>query len=521
MISLFTFFKGFLNPNDYFSDSYFYKNNYKVGSTEDLLSETGTYIIENDNNNNKKDKLDALNNCGSYNDAEFEIRTKAINQAFGIDYNTNNINDDVQSSSEMVKDVGQDELTPRNSVGNKNLKLFSSSNSTSPSSASSIESEQTNARNIVFNGNSSGITKTLTYDVLKIDGSVDIETNKSCSQSINTNLLLGDTDNLMNKINEKNKDFEALSTRATVNSSHAFKEPLNFNRKHNGGLSFSVDLDSDNDSSLKSSIQINSGRLKPKLKPATALQDQTLITRDMRNQSVKKLDVNKSRTSDSILTTSNDYETVKSMNTEPSLGTRIQNLTMQTESFHRRASVSSEKEFKPISAQATIPTSMVTNRTLILRQQSAKAKRESSVNTNNRTSQIGSQKPSTSNSSKERDKAPISDRTTTTRSSSKAPKSVSDNSRSSSPSIRQLASQHTPAKDAFLRRKTYDPVKAVEDARIKQKLKQTNGSSFRAKNPVKTSDNEDDCSVSSSMDLMAPLEKLNKSIAANKQVRKI
>jgi hypothetical protein len=235
--------------------------------------------------------------------------------------------------------------------------------------------------------------------------------------------------------------------------------------------------------------------------------------KDMCNQQVKKI-------SDSM-TTSNDYETVKSMNTEQSLGTRIQNLTMQTESFHRRASVSSEKEFRPINATTT---SMITNRTLILRQQSAKAKRESSVNTSNRTSQMGS-KPSTTinnNINKDRDRAPISDRTTTTttRSSSKAPKIQSDNSRSSSPSIRQLTNQHTPAKDAFLRRKTYDPVKAVEDARIKQKLKQTKSSSIKAKNPVKTSDNDDDCSVSSSMDLMAPLEKLKSSIAANKQVNK-
>jgi hypothetical protein len=60
------------------------------------------------------------------------------------------------------------------------------------------------------------------------------------------------------------------------------------------------------------------------------------------------------------------------MNTEQSLGTRVQNLTMQTESFHRRALVSSEKEFRPINAATT---SMITNRTLILRQQPAKAKR--------------------------------------------------------------------------------------------------------------------------------------------------
>jgi hypothetical protein len=228
-------------------------------------------------------------------------------------------------------------LTPRNSVGNKNLKIFSSSNSTSPSlnsSVSSTESEQTNGGNKVLNG--SGITKTSTYDVLNIGDSADIEVNKSCSQSINTNLLLGDTENLINKINEKNKDFEALSTRATVNSSHAFKEPLSFNRKHNGGLSFNVDLDSDNDNSLRSSIAINNARIKPKLKPAIVLQDQ--IMKEMCNQPVKKI-------SDSM-TTSNDYETVKSMNTEQSLGTRIQNLTMQTESFHRRAFVSYEKEFR-------------------------------------------------------------------------------------------------------------------------------------------------------------------------------
>jgi hypothetical protein len=65
---------------------------------------------------------------------------------------------------------------------------------------------------------------------LNIGDSADIEVNKRCSQSINTNLLLGDTENLINKINEKNKDFEALSTSATVNSSHAFKDPLSFNR---------------------------------------------------------------------------------------------------------------------------------------------------------------------------------------------------------------------------------------------------------------------------------------------------
>ena len=497
------------------------------------MSETGTYIIETDDNNNsnKNNKLN-VNTFGSYNnDTEFEIRTKAINQAFGINFDI----EDLNNSSKMVKEpvvVTVDELTPRNSVGNKNLKIFSSSNSTSPSlnsSVSSTESEHTNTGDNNKDCVRSRITKTLTYDVLAGDHN---DATVACSESVNTNLLLGDTENLIIKLTERNKEFEALSTRATVNASHVFKEPsTNLNRKHNGGLSFSVDLDLDNENSLNSSMSSGNIRIKQKLKPKAAIttqQDQQQqIIKDLCNQPTKKLDLYKSRASNdtvtaSITTASSDFETMKSVNTEMSLGTRIQNLTKPTESFHRRSSISSEKEFKPISVAPAVPTSMITNRTLLLRQQSAKAKRESSVNSANRSTFNNSIATKSTTPSSNKDRVPLSDRASTARSSSKAPKNASSESRSSSPSVQSSANQHTPAKDAFSRRKTYDPVKAVEDARIKQKLKQTNGnlSSRGGKNPVKTSDldDNDDCSFSSSMDLVAPLEKLKSNIAANKQV---
>ena len=481
---------GYLDPNEFLNDSYYYKNSFKMGSTEDLLSETGTYIIETDDNNNSNTNgniINCNNNFGNCSDAEFEERSKAINQAFGVRNNKFSIDINQLPTEDSKEAATNEDLTPRNSIGNKKIiknKLFSSSNSTSPSLNSSISSNE-----------SEHVGKKYTKP----------------DESIDTKLLLGDTEDLINKMSENN---DSLSTRAMVNGSHVFKEPTT--RHNNGGLTFNVELDSSNHL-----LNTGANKPKPKAKPVVLLQHEQNLTGDLWNQPSKKLfDSNRF---------SSDYETMTTVNTEMSLGTRIQNLARQSDNFAR---LKSDKEFKPIANPATTiataappppTTSMITNRTLLLRQQSARAKRESSVTGTSRTS---------TNSTNSGSKLSNCTQLNTSRSSSKpAPSKNQPGSRSSSPSVRLLANQqpqhHTAAKDAFLRRKTYDPVKAVEDARIKQKLKQTNTAiqSSKGNNPIRTNydneDNDTDYSLNSSMDLAKPLEKLKTSIATNKQVYRI
>jgi hypothetical protein len=339
------------------------------------------------------------------------------------------------------------------------------------------------------------ITKTLTYNLANNENDAD---DVKSLKSVNTNLLLGDTEKLISKIKEKKKDVEALSPRALVNG-----EP----RQHNGGLSFSVDLENSSFS-----------KAKPKPKPIT-VNDQ-LINDFWSNNPTKQIDLGRSmsRATDiSDLKKPNVVQQQKSINAESNLAIRIQNLAKQNENFLRRSSVSSEKELKTTTSSNL---SMITNRTLLLRQQSAKAKRDSSATGNrNPLPTTTTTSTKTRNLNESRLNAP--------RSASKAPKQQ-PGSRSSSPSVRTLNNQqqqqpqlHTAAKDAFLRRKAYDPIKAVEDARIKQKLKQPSFSISSTKNPVKIYDNDDnDQTLNSSMDLTEPLEKLKTNIASNKQVKK-
>ena len=163
-----------------------------------MLSETGTYTIE------KSSDFDQMNNNKSSN---IELRQMTINQLFGVD--KNNI-----------------EIQPFSST----LSTSASMNSSVTSTGSSITEQKprNTHRNIKY---TSGRNKRLTYDVIKDGGDVNNNTdyhfddnasNCTTAMTVNTNLLLGDTDELMNRIKKKQEEEvfeenEGLSTRAMVN----------------------------------------------------------------------------------------------------------------------------------------------------------------------------------------------------------------------------------------------------------------------------------------------------------------
>ena len=172
------------------------------------------------------------NNCDLKIDSNnIELRQLAIDQTFGLD-DKNNFN---------LKNI---EIEPYSST----MSTSASMNSSMTSSGSSMTTEQKAATPTVQAGDekvtknnhqykkyTSRIKKTLTYDVIKDncdDNYANSNQNDDASvcttakYSINTNLLLGNTDDLINKINEKkmngdksSDDVDALSTRVIVNGS--------------------------------------------------------------------------------------------------------------------------------------------------------------------------------------------------------------------------------------------------------------------------------------------------------------
>jgi hypothetical protein len=138
---------------------------------EDKLSETGTYTIDLEQMNNNSSKTNNI-----------ELRQMAIDQTFGLD--KNNI-----------------EIKPFSSAS-------ASMNSSVTSTGSSI-TEQKSRNNHRYQKYATGKNKKLTYDVIK-DGENNSESNVNyddnasyctTTMTLNTNLLLGDTDDLINRIN--------------------------------------------------------------------------------------------------------------------------------------------------------------------------------------------------------------------------------------------------------------------------------------------------------------------------------
>ena len=169
----------------------------------------------------------------------------------------------------------------------------------------------------------------------------------------------------------------------------------------------------------------------------------------------------KTKNESSCLSTSSDLtdrqKTPKSVATEMSLGAKIQQKATQNQQNNnsRRPSVSSDKDAKSTATSSTL----LSNRTLNLRiQQSAKAKKESC---NGQTARR------------------LNDPTTSSVQKAHLNKDNLNSSRSTSPSLNTQSVlnvnnlQHAAAKDAFLRRKNYDPMKAVQNEKLKRQLKQT------------------------------------------------
>jgi hypothetical protein len=402
------------------------------------------------------------------------------------------------------------ESNGRNNNNNDNSNNKFSILNRQSSTASSIKS--TTSSNSSSNSSTTRlprrIRKTQTYDIINdlhsFDGDLNDETliDISGKTSLCTDLLLGDTDTLMNRLNERKTNLklklnqlndcsnsvDTFSTRANVNGNdiESYIEDLNH---HTSGLAFNINLDQQKSSPL------TPRKMFLMRKPQKAVNDSELET----------------ARSEKSCTSLPTQVSPKSVLTEPSLGTKIQKKAAQN----------------TVESQSTY--NLSSNRTLMLRQQSSKAKRDAltlttkSYNVTQSTSrpqaQIQFTIPSTSTQSivkaKPRNASVSSIKTNST--------ATRAHSRPTSPC---LGSNNNSARDALTRRKNYDPVKALENERVKQRLQFTKSAPISSKQqyqtlssnldfPSTSSIAETNSIVASSSDLNAPIEKLKHDIHSN------
>lgn len=405
---------------------------------EDVVSETGTYTIEDDLMNSKK-------NIDIEIDEKFGISRPDIDQS---------IQTTPQRHTKIIRERNQ-----TYSLGNDIADQSYASSGTS--SSHSITK----------------LTKTNTYNLIT-------DAKPDSGRTIATNVLLGDTENLMKEIrrqddmssssasssstnlsNEnktkfwstpsescsptqtqtKKTNLECVSTRATVDYDGKDNEEDSMPKKN---LAFEFSLTSDN--------KFVSKNLSKKESPATSSRSDDSKLTISKGYEMRK---NRRDMANSV-SSSISYNSPKSNATSKiSLGARIQEKAKENMSTEPKRRVS----------DSTAPANIqYTNRTLYLRQQSAKAKRDSLDKKPKESILKKPVTPLSRNSS-------LSRSTTITKSNSKPSSVKKTTSRNVSPcdnSLIMTSSLNLPNRsslpDSFQRRKMYDPAKSVQADRDKK-----------------------------------------------------
>jgi hypothetical protein len=438
------------------------------------LSETGTYTIDPGNSNKNGD--------------EEKLRTEAIDYIFGVNQTEDKtlLNDET-----FVSNSFDTNITGSTSTND------SFSSETSPASKQHEKSDDSQKKRQLIKY-SNRIKKTLTYDVIRdSDNSLNMQANGHDDDedqayiddnattigqlSLCTDMLLGDTNDLMRKINQKKTtinriELDALSSRAVVNNSDEPKTPPNQYSHGDEDDEYDDDVTTNNlnDKSLRS----ETGGL------AFDVDFNDL------NQRLYELKRDRSKIQSVLTTTRSSFDaaTPTTMNSQKtkSLGTKIQekaqkNMKLENEDDKfRRLSTPSPQH----SPQMTSGTN--TNRALYLRQQSALAKRDAFNNNSNPASSPSSSKKQPILKSSFKDSissAPSTSRLTKTNSArlptssrSQSPGVHTPPSYKSSPMSLNASNLHlAAAKDAFQKRKNYDPMKSLNDEKLKKQQKPTNG----------------------------------------------
>lgn len=450
---------------------------------EDALSETGTYTIEDDLMPNKKI-------------IDLETARAEIDEKFGI------------IRPEITEQNIQLPTTPRRQTQTTRVrnKTYSLANDIvdNAQNISCTSSETSSSHSI------SKLPKTTTYNVIS-------ETTPESSRTVATNVLLGDTENLIKELkktrtltkiqvgsnqenlssssasssstnlsneNIKSKmwtipssvspipnnkiNLESVSTRATVNFDDDETEMVSTPKK-TGGLAFEFSLTSDNNFVAKN------------------------LSRTERNES----DILTNRSNESVLTLTKGFELRKnrrdlanSINSTSSCNTQLNSPKSNAPSglslgarIQEKAKENMSSPSKRRGSDSTAPSNVqYANRTLYLRQQSAKAKRDSLEKTEDIKSSNKTTKPK--DGILKKNTPPTGRNSSLTRSTLNSPKnnarpgSVRKSSRNPSPCENSLmtGSLNLPSgsslpinlTDSFQRRKLYDPIKSVQADKLKR-----------------------------------------------------
>jgi len=581
-------------------------------SQEDLTSETGTYVIEDDLNNNNNGgqqstqpppsvTLSSIDLKQSTNTIDLMSARAAIDETFGV------------NQQSTPKRQTQKVIRARNQTYSLTKDLFLSSDKESILTNNNNNNEEIEVEQEQQPTPQSILKKTITYDI--IPNHIQDDLNESTvsnvsSKVIGTDILLGDTNQLMEQIKLKRYE-KRQSIKARIISAN--NSLLNQSRSSSSSCSSSLTINNQHDDSIhdtnnqpikswtipcdqEDNIPYDENYFNSSRATVDASQDHSIVlTNQMKNQSRTNggmafefiLDDNNNNTSltnkkntnyddnesnlltnsissfnstrrikpksdesimssstYSTLTTStnnnNNLATPKSNTTAMSLGAKIQakakeninannnnnntseNLDKlkQRNLIRRISSDSSSLQFNNNNnnnnGSSTTPTpppppppSQYMNRTLMLRQQTAKARRNSDNKTdfdspslnsiNNKTNQVISKQSSTLNSVL---KKPTTIATTSNSSSSKTSGNTKSylnlsniqtnnsttvkkntsrsNSREAINRIQNsslmttsltLPSSQNEQRDALLRRKLYDPVKAVKLDQMKKEEK--------------------------------------------------
>lgn len=397
---------------------------------EDATSETGTYTIEDDLINNKK-MLDL-----------------EIDEKFGINR----------------PDVGEPaKISPRRQTKIIRVRNQTYSLSNEIADQSCTSSETSSSHSITK------LTKTSTYNLIT-------DANPDSARTIATNVLLGDTDNLIKEIKKQENMSSSSASSSSTNLSNENKTKCwtipgssspTPNRKpilESLSTRATVDYDGQEDYVEETSTPKKSLAFEFSLTPENTFVSKNLIK--------KEPQVSSSRSEDSKATITKGFELRKnrrdmasSVNSSTSfnspksnapsgisLGARIQEKAKENMSL----------EPKRRGSDTTAPQNLqYTNRTLYLRQQSAKAKRES---LDKKPKEGILKKPAQSMSRN----SSLSRSTLTPKTSNNTrPNSVKKSSRNVSPCDNSLmtGSLNLPNRslpDSFQRRKMYDPAKSVQ-----------------------------------------------------------
>jgi hypothetical protein len=200
---------------------------------------------------------------------------------------------------------------------------------------------------------------------------------------------------------------------------------IDLNRSNNGGLSFDIDLKT-------SDKKINkAGIYERKLKPEFLANSYTSMTTSLTEY------------------TEHTDRTQKTQKSEMSLGAKIQQKASNDKLIPRNLTSNRSSALSDRTTTGSISSSLSSNRTLELRQKSAKDKRDSF----NKAQQLAYQLSAAQNASNSKvKKTQLGNQSLTPQQSI----------------LNTTNSNHAAAKDSFLRRKMYDPQQAVEQEKLKK-----------------------------------------------------